>query len=281
MAKREREVIKVGDAAIVPAFMQSDSRLGISELSRFIVPPRIKLVQKSSGDNLLEKWGVGDVIVTTSPDPVLLVAMKRGDTGQPLMVEGSSTLGDSPGFDFVPLYFFPEWIVWNPIASKGTLPPIRNRTTDPSDPIAVKARNFDLREEPCPDMAGEKIRYIEHLNFVCSLVDAEEPVILTFSRGEWTFGRNLCNLIKGRKAPIFGCRFHAVLGKRTNEKGNWWGLNIENADSPWVEDAEDYERNKKLYQECAELNAESRIRVDHEDTATVEVDPAATDQVPF
>lgn len=242
----------------LPDWMRGEADLGIEDLSQFIVPPRMKVVQKTSLPPFDELFAPGEVCVV--PQMVRVAGMAEAKVGQP--------------FYFVPLLFFPEWCLCNPIELKGTLPFVRARTLDPSSPMVAKSRNPALWSEPCPDKPEYEMRYVEMLNFVVLLHGDHElagvPVVMSFSKAEHRSGSNFAALIKMRRAPIYGCQFAGVVGWRQNQKGQWFGIDVVNppADSgvtPFVIDRELYEKHKALHLELKAAHDESKIRVDYDD----------------
>jgi len=266
----ENEIIKTQTQ--LPGFMTEDREMGVSELRQFIIPPRLKVVQPMSSEQYTEKFNKGDVVlapqlVLVAPITMDSVTKRPTKSGQP--------------FNFVPLFFFPEYLAWNPLESKGTLPAVRERSLDPQSEIARKARNPETREEPCPEVARAVIRYQEHLNFIMLLVNTGDtagiPVVASFSRGEHRTGTNLASLIAMRRAPIFGCVFEATSKLRSNSKGEWYGLDITNPSvssgvNAIVTDEAQYAALKKLHLEMKEAHAKNLIIVDHDDEMVEETD---------
>jgi len=268
MAKKDTslEVKNVGGIEL-PDFMKDKEITGLDHLKEFVIPPRLKIVQKQSDDSLLELYKPGTVILTPSNSMVAKFD-KEGKTGV---------------FHFVPVFFYPEWATWNPILLKGQEPAIRYRTTDPTDPIVAKARNKTLREETIPEHPDMKMRHCEHLNFIIMLVNHEHagtPILMSFSRGEWSTGSKFSSLITMRKASPFGCVFAAHIAFRPGSgKGTWYGLDIANPDpgvqSPWVSSEDDYNAYEALHKEFEDHHKNSRLKAALEDEP-VEDDPAAT-----
>ena len=82
MAKK-KEITKVkGGEIITPEYMKEVKDLGISALKEYVTPRRLKIVQKQSSDDLLSKYGVGDVIVTPQND--MVSRMERDKDGRPV-----------------------------------------------------------------------------------------------------------------------------------------------------------------------------------------------------
>lgn len=268
------EVRKVNGVQL-PDWMRGEEHLGTENLQDFVIPPRIKIVQATSKD-LLETYRAGDVILT--PTNTVILEPDRDDRGN-LDEDGKRS------FNFVPLFFFPEWATWNDIKLKGQEPAIRYRTTDPSDPIVAKARDKNLREEPIPGNEKFKMRHVEHLNYVVTLVDhplSGQPMIFSFSRGEWFAGSNLASLLKMRRAPIFGCVFTAVLAFRRGNLGDWYGLDITNPSdrTPWTDESA-YGGFKQLHEEFKEHYKNQVLKATLDDGEPAPEDAAATPSEEF
>lgn len=268
MTKKDvsKAITKVDPAQALPEFMADEEIIGLEALTEFIVPPFIKIVQKQSGEELLQYFSPGDVILT--PANAMVVEMPRNNKGR--IIEGARS-----AFQIVPVLFYPEWLTWNPIELKGVQPAIVYRTMDPNDPVAAKARNAKLRTEPHPTSPQYNIRHVEHLNFLVILYKhslGPEPAILSFSRSAWKYGSKFANLIKMRHASLFGCVFDVVLAQRRNDQGDWWGFDVCNPEngSPWVE-KDEYEVFKDLHTKLDE--SKEKLRAQYE--TVTESDPAA------
>lgn len=265
MAKRKSTDIKrvgLGNALPpVPAHMADEGEIGTEELKRYVVPPRVKIIQKQVLDpELADLFGTGDVVLV--PDKTLVCEMKRDDKGKPT--------GVTSGFTFVPLFFFVEYCAWNPMSMRGKAPPIRERSFDPTSELARKATAPALREEPHPDDPKAMIRNVEHLNFLIAiqgLPPTDAPPIMTFARGSYMRGSAFCSLIRARNAPLFGCVFDAHQIQEHNELGDWWSLVVTNPSgtaSPWVTDKSQYKTYEALYEEMRKAYSNANIRADYE-----------------
>lgn len=258
------DVIKRDEIADVPAFMQSDRDMGVKELQEYIRPPRVKVVQPQSGEPFKPTFSDGDTILVPIMQPI--APMSLDSNNKPTQV--------GTPFCFVPVFFFPEWCLVNPIQMRGTLPMIRARSFDPQSEIAVRSRDESTREVPLPENPQLRMRYQEHLNFIIMLLKGDAagvPVILSFARAEHASGRNLSTLIGMRRnVPIFGCIFEATARYRKNQKGQWYGLDITNPSvrsgfSGHVTDEKQYQALKALHLRMKELHARNSIIVDHDD----------------
>lgn len=267
MSKKASAIAKRVDPDLsLPAHLQGKDVEGIEDLKKYVSPPRIKIVQKSADNELLERFSLGDVIVQPAQ---VLVSKYDKDNPEPFL--------------FVPLFFFPEWATWSPIELRGQVPMILERTSDPDSVLAKKAKNPNLRFE-AKEYEGRQmqVRHVEHLNFIVVLYDHElgiDPMVLSFQRGEHGSGIRFNSLIKMRRASLFACVFQAQVALRKGHKGEWAGLNITNPDlegsSPWVLEDE-VEGLRKKHLEFKETYGAGLLRVEHEDADTDTDDAAAT-----
>lgn len=257
--KRGNNITKVsgGAALVAPDFMREDDVAGTELLGQYVVPARLKVVQKQSDNELLDAFDVGTLIVTPGNVPVCTPDV---------------------GFLFTPLFFFVEYCTWNPIALKGQAPAIRERSFDPKSVIAMKARDPEKRLEPLEGNKKLYMRHVEHLNFLVTIHDkpqVPESVIMSFSRGGHGQGRQFSSLIQMRKAPLFGCVFRADIKAFSNEMGDWFGISPSNPseeDGPaWVQDKEQYESLRAAHEMFKKVYSDARLRVDYDgDDATYE-----------
>ena len=195
----------------LPEYMQG-ADTGTELMGQYVSPPRVSLVQGLSPKELKEQFGEGAIY--SSPGNVLI----------------SASSSDTP-VRFVPIFFYPEFIEWNPRSAKIA---IRHRTFDSNSPLAARCRSFDkkVREYPCPEIPDKIIRCQEHLNFVVMLLDHELtgiPMLLSFSRTGFRDGKSLIDLIRMRRAAMYGLIFDLSAGERKNDEGAWYGFDIRSA----------------------------------------------------
>ena len=264
--KSENVTIVPARASVVPDYIMevAPEERGLEHIAQYVRPPFIRVVQRQSSTELLDQFGEGDVIVR--PGNMRVCEMKVDAKHRPT--------GESDGFLITPVFFYPEYMSWNPIELKGNAPAIRERSLDPNGAIAHKAANPDTRVEPFVGEDGKpskyNIRHVEHLNFVVVIhgIDLDTPCILSFSRAEHTAGRNFCNVIKMRGGAIYGGIYAVHQMPRSNNQGEWWGLEVSNPGSdvsaPWV-DREAFEKFKSLHQEYKKLHADAKLRVELDD----------------
>jgi len=248
-----------------PSFMMNPeyAKEGTDLLNQYIKPARLKIVQATSSKQFLDLFGAGDSVAV--PMNQLIAKFAK----------------DGPAaFHFIPLLFYPEWICWNPLELRGMLNPIRERSLDPQSKIAAMARNFDRRNsEVCPEMPKKDnkdlfLRYNEHLNFVVVLLGKNElpdiPIVISFSSGEHKSGSNFAALIRTRQNAIYGNQFAGVVRHRTNAKGNWYGIDVENPKTesgvlPFVMDEAVFTKYREMHLKLRKAYEDQAIIVDHDD----------------
>lgn len=260
----------------IPAHLQKApgaKAAGMELIRQFIVPPRLKFVQPQSNAELKREFHEGDLIVVPQRR---LVAEMLYDNNRPT--------GQGGVIEFVPLFFYPEWLVFNPITMPN-LPTIRDRSREPKSDIARKAKNPNARREVCPENDKEEIRYIESLNFLVHIRNVDflwgTVVCMAFQSGEHKVGMKFAGDIGLRRTDIYGCIFHATAGHRIKDKYNWYGYNVTNppvgveSTSQWVEATDEYEWYASLYDGLKENYEAGLIEVDFDD-ANDAIDTTAT-----
>lgn len=243
----------------------------LSNLARYWVPPRLKIVQAQSGDQYKD-FEVGDVLLV----PQMTLIAKNN---QPFWI--------------TPIFMAVEFCVWNPYGLKGQLPVIRDRSTDPDSNIAKRARskNKDSWYDFCPEAPPAKkddpqfkLRYCEHINYYCTLSFnnnqpdhpansyARTPFVISFHHAGFYDGQNLCTLVLSRRKQSYADIFECRTVDRSNNLGKWKGLQIANPslDSKmpaFVEDEQEFLDYKALYDSIQSKFDSDSIRVDYEDDA--------------
>lgn len=240
-------------------------------LKKYVVPPRIKVIQPSAQAPFSDRFKRGDVIALP--------------TMQLMASHGNENL---PAFTFTPVMMFPEWTCVNPIETKGTLKMIRERSFDAKSELACRARDPKVRKDhfPCPEMPkkGAKdlfLRYVANLNYIIIIHGdhpfSNMPISITYASAEHQTGTTFNGLISMRKCPLYGCNFQAVIRRRTNEIGEWYGIDPENPGVesgivPWV-DVETTVKYKALHEEFLRLYEEKLIQVDYDEKVDEVVAP--------
>ena len=253
--------------ANVPDFIASatDAPKGLEEVQKVMQPSIMRVVQALTQDEIVARDQVpGDVVLM--PERTCVFDSKA-ETIKPTRI--------------VPVFFFTEWCVWNPLKTKGQLPFIRERSMDPNGDIARKAKTPDLRKEPCPEMPTESLRYMEHLTYLVVLMEESgppAPVLLSFVSGEHKTGRRFANMIVSRGVPIYAGAYEFITSERRNPQGKWFGLDISNSSEPWVTQ-EQFEIFKQLHIDLKERIVGGDIIIDYE-AAVDDGDVHAGDEEP-
>ena len=278
MSERSTEIAPRKDRSGLPAtpqWMNVEDDHSIDDLKQYVRPPRVKVVQALSDTELVDAFGVGSVVLLPQGSPVM--EMKFDEKARPCLDQVEPML-------FTPLFFFAEFVCWNPLALKGTVPAIRERSFDPNSDIAKKAQNPNLRTEVYPEDPSHEIQYCEHLNFVVAIEGVDDPCVLSFARAEFSMGQKFASMAKMRAqrgCPLYGGVYAAYIGHRVNNKGNWYGLDIANPPedvSPFVDEAV-FEQYKALHEELKQQHADALIRVDYEDESVNTSPSEAADSI--
>jgi len=251
----------------VPEWLSGVEDRGTDLLVQYIIPPRLKVVQTTSKQELRQDFPPGSVVAMPMRQTI---ALMNYDGPNP-------SHGDT--FHIVPLFFYPEYVEWNPLQLKQ-LPAIRDRSLDRKGKLAAMCRDANLRSAQCPESSDPKhqITRSEILNFVIVIVDEDHPLYMTplvmnFARGEYMAGSNFSALIGTRtssraKPPMWGCVFevHVPGEQKQNDKGQWFGLEIGNPynHAPFIA-ADMAETMKGLYERYKDAYEQKTLRTDLED----------------
>ena len=74
MAKRAESLVRRVDPDLtLPVYMSDEKPVGLEAVQEYVIPPRIKIVQKQADDALLERFNAGDVIVIPAE---VIISMK-------------------------------------------------------------------------------------------------------------------------------------------------------------------------------------------------------------
>ena len=194
-------------------------------LAEHRILPRVKVIQSLSEQSLKDQFGEGAVILS----PGNGLACPRGEY-----------------FDFVPLYFFNEFIKWADLNDSGSSS-IMERTFDSASPTAIKARNPANREEDYGQ--GFTARYQEHLNY-CGVIYGDNAMtgtacVLGFTRGEFYKGKEFASAlflrkINGKQAPLWSMVWRFMPAFRERGSYKWFGLDFCNPpqDSLFIKEEE-------------------------------------------
>ena len=232
---------------VKPAYLANLPEDDKSDLRKVMSPPRLKIIQATSGVKFKPQYRDGDIIII------------------PNMIHVG---GIEQEFTFVPVHFFPTWCCTNPWKLKDQLPFIREMSFDEDSTVAKKAKAFI--KEPCPQNNQYMIEYRQVLNFLIRIQSdvfdlPQNPVTLILNKGEYNTGRILSELIEKRPGPRYVCQFNARSIFRQGKEGNWYGLEFRNAPQMWVaEDKVEALRAEHIF--LKDLVAKRQISIDMDDT---------------
>lgn len=215
--------IQTGGQLALPDYMQSYLGEGTEELAQYVLPPRLKIIQPLSVE-LKQTLGVGDGDILVTPMNLRLLQMPRDGGGNPMY-------DDAKPIVVTPIFFWKEWCQWNDVNLRNTPGerPVLVKTLDPMHEVARKACNKATYTEAHPRFADHIIKNVEHLCFLVYLHGVEEvdgPVILSFQRGDHVAGRQACQLIKLRRAPIWGNVLGVKAVQRSWQNNQWPGMDL-------------------------------------------------------
>lgn len=245
---------------LVPDFAREGAPQGLDLLKRVVRPPRLKVIQGTKSDAYTE-FKTGQVVMTPSKQVL-------AEPDEPFWV--------------VPLLYYPEWACVNPYEMRGTLNMIRERTLDIRSEIAAKAMDEKRRNaEVCPEdnmFSGQnrgqyRLKYKEYFVFICWLCAKGEvpgqPVLMSFSGGEYGTGQNFAGAITNRHAHIYANVFEVRSPSRPRQRKGytWYGLDPTNPESPgcpppFVQRREDFEEFRRLHEQYASVYLRGLDRVD-------------------
>lgn len=205
----------------LPEHLRSRKPMGLETMKDYIILPKIKMIQKSASKELLDVYKTGTLVILPTKTLLRPILTKQG--GQ------SAEAGEA--FSFVPLFFFPSWGQLNDIKKKGTEPTYLKYTTNVKDPLVALCRNPETREQVHPKDPACKIKNVEMLNFVVFLEDVEgfkeQPVIMTFMRGEHRTGSDFAARIRMTGADLFARRWVGYSKYRPGKgQGDWYGIEV-------------------------------------------------------
>ena len=251
-----RELTKVGPEAPPSWLTEYQDDLSIKDLSGHRVLPRLKIVQAMSSQDLKDQFGEGSIIIT--PGKGLVCRNKEG-------------------FQFVPVFFFSEYVKWADRRDKISLM-IMEKTFDPTSKLAAKCANPKYRIESYGN--GFEARYAEHLNFA-GFVYGEHPLsgapaVLCFARGEYATGQAYISSIHLRRisskvAPLWSGVWEMHPGFRERGDRRWWGIDFNNPSVPFIQEGEAAFFREQQVQLKKEFE-DHRLMVDHSDVDEETVD---------
>lgn len=267
-----------------PDFMKglAPSELGTELMGQYISPPRMKLVQSQSGQELRQQF----------PESSIIAVPALKEISAP--IDFKNGMKESQSIRVVPLFFYPEFVLMSPF---GIDPFLRERSTDPQSPLAAKCRAlpFEKRSIPCPEDPNQVCKYKEVMNFIVAVLHPhgfEDPLLISFSGSAFTEARNWCKLAKvPRGIPLYGQVFDLSCSPRKKDKFNWYGWNVraataENGLLEFITDEPFFNWLRDQHTMFAEGYADGLLQANYEDAddlgeSAVNTTATASDDVAF
>lgn len=256
-----------------------------TEIQRVVPPAGLMQAAKQDAANadLREYRVVPRVTVVQALSRELRKTFEEGDV---VLLPGSIKLTEpeGDGFQFVPLFFFPEWITWKDRNDKDpNTMSIIDRSLDKTSVIARKAADTKLRYEGYGPIGKDgnpsyRMRHAEHLNFIGLIYAGDLKgtlVSLSFSRGEYRTGREFINKIimrkqEGVEIPLWGQVWLVKAAQHSNDQHSWGGIDLMDAPNPFISD-EDVPTHQAFHEELKRLHLAKRLIVEREGEDAAEV----------
>lgn len=235
---------------------------GKEGLHQYFVPPTLKLVQSQSAAELRQRFKVGTVVALPVGDVVAIA--EDNANGTPFIV--------------VPILQMTEFVAFNPY-KPGVLPTVRldaagnpMRTTDPSDPLAVRCRDFKRNKETCPEAPDQQIKYREVNSFLVCVEGIPTlhgmPCILRFSGSGFKDGKLFSTFIDMRPGHIYSNRLQCQVRPRKEQGNDFLAITVSNPTDGllFVQEQNDYLLYQKLHRELSAKYKKGEIQQSYDDT---------------
>jgi len=260
---------RVTPALSVPSYLtqyegyEADMAEQNASMGEYVIVPRMKIIQGTSHENLTRDFGVGAVIF--SPGNALVVKH-----------DSTTATNKSDTFTFNPLFQYTEFMKWKDLKDKDEeTPMILDRSFDRTGELAIRARDPKRRFErygPLDQNTRQpkfQARYIEFLNFLGFIRGdhplANTPCAISFSRGEFSTGKNFISAVQMRKTPIFTqiWDFNSAFKSRGTER-KWWGWEYSPAEEPNISNDE-FQSMREQHLGLKKAFNDKLLQVDHTD----------------
>jgi hypothetical protein len=233
MAKKKNEVAVQSNNALVA---QTGRPLGFEaeESREDLIIPRAKLLQALSPECVEGTHRPGVIINSLTKDPL--------------------------SSEFQPVFWFKNWIRWNP--RRDGDPNYEPgamiwRTDDPNDPRVLSEARFGDN--------GEKPLATAYLNFFCIFKDSAMPVVISFSNTSYKAGKNLFSLAKFAGVDMFARKYSLTTKSEKNDAGTYFVFVTNNAG---IASPDEYARGKQLWESFASRKKDIQVH----DEADVKAD---------
>lgn len=234
----------------LPAYLADQSKRidDKKDIQKLLSPPRLKIVQSTSGQLFKGegKFRDGDILIIPQ-------MIKIGD----LQTE----------FSFVPLHFFPTYCCFNPWDLKDRIPYIREQSFDEDSTVGKKALAFI--DEPCPEDKKYNIEYRRVINVFMRIEGIDDPnvpdfITGIFNKAEYITGQKIIDLVTKRPADRYVQRYNAISKWKQDKKGSHHGLDVRNSPDMWVPEA-NVEAYRAMYVKLKEIVDSRQLKIDMDD----------------
>lgn len=208
-----------------------------------------KEVSKKQNNEVAElKQTPRGIDANISQDDLILPRLELTQALSPIVVQGDAKpgallnsvdktdLGDE--VTIIPVILRKNFIRWIPRDQGGGM---LWKSDDPSDPRVIEETKFG------PD--GQKPLATAYLNFLCMIEGESMPIVVSFSNTSYTAGRRLLTMAKMNGGDLFSHSYKLSAKSRTNRKGTFFVLEVEEGG---LAKKEDYARAEKLYESFAQ-----------------------------
>lgn len=208
----KKDVVKKETQEVAP-LQQAPRGIDDSVTQDDLILPRLELTQALSPS-----------VVTGDAKPgVLLNSVDKSEMGEEVTI--------------IPVILRKNFIRWVPRSEGGGM---LWRSDDPSDPRVIEETKFGPN--------GEKPLATAYLNFLCMIEGEEMPIVVSFSNTSYTAGRRLLTMAKMNGGDLFSRTYKVSAKSRTNNKGTFFVLSVEEGG---LTKKADFERAEKLYNSFA------------------------------
>lgn len=270
----ERNEIPKEVATVTPSYLTNAAAdLGNinQDIDKYKKMPRLQLIQGQTKDReLLAAHGMNSAVI---------------------MPGGIKVADLNTSFDFVPLFFWPQWITWSDRKDHQSADML-DASVNPQSEVAKKSQSPDSWEESYGN--GFTKRHSEHLNFAVEVYMPGHQLhgqqfVMSFARAEHKTGKSFNTMLSSRRdengnpVPYIFQVWKASVVERSNDKGSWPGIVFGNPEGEKFIPAEKVDYFKNTFISLRDARDSQVLVVDNMERGdnVRDVDPGDSDSVPF
>lgn len=206
-----------------------------------------ELAKKDKNEVATEAHAPRGIDDNITQEDLILPRLEMTQALSPIVVEGNakpgallnsvdkSDLGEE--VIIIPVILRKNYIRWIPRDEGGGM---LWKSDDPNDARVIEETKFG------PD--GQKPLATAYLNFLCMIEGQAMPIIVSFSNTSYTAGRKLLTMAKMNGGDLFSRTYKLTSKTRTNRKGTFFVLEVEEGT---LSKKEDFANAEKLYNSFA------------------------------